>query len=235
MTNSDSKIKSHGSAGDNLFSLYPELSQIEKNCWFKLINHSLEINLPPQTTMQSTSGPYDHFLLILKGQVRVYQIDDNGREVTFFRNYPGDICPDNLSCLINSEKTKNHIKAETAIHGIQISASAFHTAMQESDVFRNFIFSRLTKKFAGVTQTLQEAVFNKLDARLCHLLKDFFIQSEANTLKITHQRLANELGTTREVISRSLKTLEQKGCLKITRGQLTMIDPEKLRDNNLNL
>ena len=213
---------------ENLFSLYPELANIEKSCWFKLINQSQELTLPPQTIMQTIPGPYDHFLLILQGHCRVYQVDESGREVTFYRNYAGDICPDNLYSLFNPEKSNNYIKAETAISALQISARAFHTALQESDVFRRFIFSRLTQSFSAITHSLQNAVFQKLDARLCSLLKDLFTKSEHNTLKITHQRLANELGTTREVISRSLKLLEKQGCLKITRGQLTMVSPEKL-------
>lgn len=228
MNNIEKVQKNKMTTDDILFSLYPELSQIEKTCWLKLLNHSQVLNLPPQTNMLAPLGPYEHFLLLLEGQSRVYEADENGREVTFYRNYPGDICPNNLQNLFNFKTTQNLIKAETAIHALQISSHAFHTIMQESEVFRDFIFSHMTQKFSELTVTLQNAVFQKLDSRLCNLLKDLFKQSEHNTLKITHQKLANELGTTREVISRSLKLLEKKGCLKITRGQLTITSPDKL-------
>ncbi len=230
MINTHSSRQKNNNIEDKIFNLYPELSRVEKTCWFKLINHCLELNLPPQTIMQTTPGPYDHFLLTLEGQSRAYQIDKSGREVTFYRNHPGDICPNNLHSLFNTQKTKVYINAETAIHALQISATAFHNALQESDVFRDFIFSRLTQSFVAMTVSAQESVFHKLDLRLCNLLINLFNKSKTNTIKVTHQSLANELGTTREVISRSLKALEQKGGLKITRGQLSLLSATKLID-----
>lgn len=224
-----SREKSHN-IEDRVFNLYPELSRLEKTCWFKLINHSLVLSLPPQTIMQTSPGPYDHLLLILEGQSRAYQVDKSGRELTFYRNHPGDVCPINLHGLFNDQKTKIHIKAETAVHALQISAAVFHNALQESDVFQNFIFSRITKSFAAMTISTQESVFHKLDTRLCSILIKLFNQSNNKSIKVTHQRLANELGTTREVISRSLKLLEKKGGLKITRGQLSLLSVTKLTE-----
>ncbi|MDH5393211.1 MAG: Crp/Fnr family transcriptional regulator [Gammaproteobacteria bacterium] len=211
-----------------LFSLYPELAQVEKKCWFKLINQSLIYTAPPKTIMQTSPGPYDHLLLLIEGSTRAYHADDSGREITLYRNLPGDLCSANLQNLFQAPQSCHYIQAETSVYAIQLSARAFHQSLEESPVFRQFIFCHFARRFNEISLNLQDITFKQLDARLCQLLKKLFTQSAAGSLNITHQQLANELGTTREVISRSLKLLEKSGCLKITRGQLTMVSPEKL-------
>lgn len=214
---------------DNLSSAYPFLSEMDHQSSFKLLNNSLPVSLPPHTFMQTENGPYSHFFLILEGNTRVFQVDENGRELTFYRNFPGDICPINLHQLFNHSSANAVVRAETAVHGVQISSKLFNEIMQNSEVFRTTILSKLTQNFDQLTIQMQRAVFEKLDSRLCKLLQEMFLRSQRQSLKITHQKLANELGTTREVISRSLKALEHKGCLKMTRGELIMVDSSKLK------
>ena len=228
MNNIETAQPFNSSLEERIFFLYPKLASIEKNAWLKLLNQSQVVNAPPQTIMQTTPGPYDGFLLLLEGSTRAYQTDETGREITLFRNTPGDVCSVNLQTLFNSQPSELFIQAESSIHGLKVSARAFQKALQESTLFRQYIFSNLTNSITELTSAFHNIVFNKLDSRLCLLLKKMFMASENHSVKITHQQLANELGTTREVISRSLKLLEKKGCLQITRGQLTMVDPEKL-------
>jgi len=212
----------------DLNSIYPFLAEMDHQSHFKLMNHSLQISLPPQTFLQTANGPYDHLFLLLEGNTRIFQCDENGRELTFYRNYPGDICNLNVKQLFDNSDPTSMVRAETAIHGIQISKRVFLQTMSSSEVFRDAIMKSLTQRFDQVTDLMQRSVFHKLDKRLCQLLQDLFKHTGQSTLKITHQKLANELGTTREVISRSLKQLEKEGCLKITRGHLTMLSEEKL-------
>ncbi|MDH5517053.1 MAG: Crp/Fnr family transcriptional regulator [Gammaproteobacteria bacterium] len=211
-----------------LFSLYPLLQRIQKDCWFKLINQSLIFNAPPGSMLQTLPGPYNHFLLLLEGRTRVYQVDENNREITFYRNYPGDICPQNLSSLFSSQQSAAYIQSETAIHALQISSRAFHQALAESDIFRHYIFSRMAQGLTELTQTVEQTVFKNLDSRLCLLLDRLFQQSQYKPLMITHQQLANEIGTTREVISRSLKALENNGRIKLGRSLISLTTEAKL-------
>lgn len=228
MINTDTNFTLNNSLETRLLSLYPELTRVDKDSWSHLISRSVIFNAPPKTIMQTTPGPYEHLLLLIEGRTRAYQSDDSGHEITLYRNNPGDICCANLQNLFKVQHNCHYIQAETKIYALQISASAFHSAIEESEIFRQFIFSRFANRINQITSDLQDITFKQLDARLCLLLKKLFTKSENNFLNITHQQLANELGTTREVISRSLKLLEKTGCLKITRGQLTMISAEKL-------
>jgi len=214
---------------DDIYAIYPFLAEMDQQSSFVLMNHALPISLPPQTFLQTDKGPYEHFFLLLEGSTRVYQCDENGRELTFYRNFPGDICSMNLHQVFHQQPAQALVRAETAIHGLQISANIFKQSIKNSDVFRDQVFSQLTEGFEQLTNQMQRAVFEKLDSRLCKLLQEMFTRSQKLNIKITHQKLANELGTTREVISRSLKALENKGCLKINRGQLIMVDPGKLQ------
>lgn len=213
---------------DELCSAYPFLAQLDHQSLFRLMNNSLQISLPPQTFLQTEKGPYDHLFLLLEGNTRVYQTDENGRELTFYRNFPGDICNLNLHQLFNKRPGQALVRAETLVHGIQVSFKAVQQLMKDSEVFNQMIFHQLTQRFDQVTEQMQRAVFEKLDNRLCKLLMELFRRNDQLNIKITHQKLANELGTTREVVSRSLKALENRGCLKISRGQLIMVDPSKL-------
>ena len=213
---------------DNLHELYNGLAAADHASWLKLLNHSQPLSMPPGTLMHADGGPYDHLFLLLEGRSRLFQVDENGREVTFLRNMPGELCPVNLQKLLDKEQPSAYVQAETAVHGLQLSAMVFSQLMDESPRFRQEILSRLSQTISTLTRNMQDAVFKKLDARLCDALRLMFRQQKTDTIKITHQKLANELGTTREVISRSLKGLEQKGCIKINRGQLTMVAEDKL-------
>ncbi|MDH5391832.1 MAG: Crp/Fnr family transcriptional regulator [Gammaproteobacteria bacterium] len=228
MANKETALSYTEDLESHLFSLYPELQKIEPQCWFKLISQSLFFHAPPQAILHTLPGPYNHFLLLIEGSSRVFQSDENKREVTFYRNHPGDICPHNLDTLFNAQQSDAYVQADTAIHALQVSSKAFHLALQESDIFRRFIFSRMSSRFNELTSTLESTVFKNLDSRLCLLLNKLFKQSVNNSLSITHQQLANEIGTTREVVSRSLKTLEKKGYIKMNRGQLIMMSEDKL-------
>ena len=213
---------------DDLFSLYPFIAEMDHQTRFKLINNSLQLTLPPQTIMDIDRGPYQHLFILLEGVTRAYQNDDNGRELTFYRNYPGDICPLNMQLLFNEANSNYTVRAESVIHGIQISKKTLLQCMETSPALQNFVIKSMSQSFNQLTAKLQNSVFEKLDQRLCNLLTDLFNHGKQSTINITHQKLANELGTTREVISRSLKALEQQGCLEINRGRLTMVSSEKL-------
>lgn len=213
---------------DDISTIYPFLAEMDHQSSFTLLNNALPVSLPPQTFLQTQNGPYQHFFLLLEGNTRVYQCDENGRELTFYRNFPGDICSMNLQQIFNAQPAQALVRAETAIHGLQVSARVFKQTMQNSELFRDKVLGHLTTNFDQLAIQMQRAVFEKLDSRLCKLLQEMFTRSQQLNIKITHQKLANELGTTREVISRSLKALENKGCLKINRGQLIMVDPSKL-------
>ena len=214
---------------DDIYAIYPFLAEMDPQSSFVLMNNALPVSLPPQTFLQTEKGPYEHFFLLLEGNTRVYQCDENGRELTFYRNFPGDICSMNLHQVFHQQPAQALVRAETAIHGLQISANIFKQTIKTSDIFRDQVFAQLTSGFDQLAKQMQRAVFEKLDSRLCKLLQEMFKRSQQLNIKITHQKLANELGTTREVISRSLKALENKGCLKINRGQLIMVDPSKLK------
>ena len=109
-----------------------------------------------------------------------------------------------------------------------IPAESFHRALSQSEGFRNLILSTLAQRLNGMMQLVERVTFQGLDLRLACLLGQHFRQRNIARLPITHQELAGELGTTREVISRLLKEFERMGCIKLYRGQIELVSPDAL-------
>jgi len=134
-----------------------------------------------------------------------------------------------LNSLLKKRPFQAIAKAESDITVQALSYRDFQLAMQVSDVFRNLVLSRVTDRFFDMAHLVEETVFHNLDMRLACLLGHLFERNQSPTLNITHDNIARELGTSREVISRLLKESERKGCITLARGQIRLASPESLR------
>lgn len=118
---------------------------------------------------------------------------------------------------------------ETDVTLYSLSQAQFHRAMQASEIFRSVVLSRMSDRFFDIMQLVQDNVFHNLDMRLACLLGHMFERNQGPVLSTTHEAIAHELGTTREVISRLLKEFERKGCIALARGKIRLASEEGLR------
>lgn len=203
-----------------LHKLYPQLADEQSTDWLNILNNTQMMNAPADTALATAGSNCTNFMLLLEGAVRIYQDDENGRVMTLYRISPGDVCLMSLNSLIHDRPFRANAKAETDISMILFSAEAFHKAMKVSDAFRMLILSSLVDTVCTMVQSFYDTAFEPLDMRLACLLGRLFERAGADSLDITHQELSQELGTTREVVSRLLKKLEQQECIVLKRGKI---------------
>jgi CRP/FNR family transcriptional regulator len=147
-----------------------------------------------------------------------------GREILLYRVTAGETCVITTTCLLGSSDYPASTIVEEPIRDVLIPASAFHQLMTDSVIFRKYVMANYGALISDLIVLLDEVAFHSLDARLAKVL----IDAKVTIINRTHQQIADELGTAREVISRQLKRLEQKGAVSLGRGNVEIIDRQIL-------
>lgn len=162
-----------------------------------------------------------HIAFVLEGEIRVFKTSGSGREITLYEIMPGETCILNASCIFSAQGYPADAVTLTDVRMLLLSAEVFQDLINTFPSFRSFVFSLLSDRLITVFQLIEEVVFGNLEERLI----DYLIEkSEDNELQATHQVIANDLGTSREVISRLLKDLERKGKLVLGRNRIIFAD-----------
>lgn len=208
---------------------YPELADITDQCWIDSIEQAKPMLIKPETTLFSGSATCNNFMLILKGTIRLYQSAEDGREITLYRVQSGDLCILSLNSLLKNQSFNAIATTESHVQSLVISSEEFKLLMNDSQTFRDFVISTLTERLCDAIYMVQDTAFNHLDMRLACILGGLFERNNGTILKITHQELAHELGTTREVVSRILKDFEKKNCIKLSRGNIELASADGLQ------
>ena len=185
-----------------------------------------EVSLPAGSVVFHQGDRCSNYLLILQGGVKVLSRAENGREIVLYRLGAGDSCVLTTSCLFGNVPYPAEGITESDVTALALPAAAFKTAIRESEEFRTLVFQTFTDHLAGVIGLLEDVAFGRLDVRLARCLLEH-VDGEG-PIKITHQQLATELGSAREVISRQLKDLEGRGLLTTQRGSLLLHDQAAL-------
>lgn len=176
--------------------------------------------LPQQFVFHSHSN-CDSFLILLDGSFRVQLSSSGGREVTLYRVIPGDACALTASCLLNRVNYPAEAIAESTIEAIVITQESFHKALESSPGFRHYVFNVYSINITGIITKIEQLAFMSIDTRLSNALLDYHERGED---RVTHQELAAELGTAREVVSRRLKSFENVGWVRLSRGRIVVSD-----------
>lgn len=213
---------------ERLRNAYPALADIEEPAWLDILDRARPIKVPANTLFLKDGERCEGFVLLLEGVVRVYQLAKDGRTVTLYRVTPGGICILSLNSLIQTQPFTAFAETESAVSGLGISSRDFLTAMRLSESFSRHMLGKLVEHYRDLMSLIEGTVFNRLDMRLACLLGSLFERARSDTLVITHQELANELGTSREVISRILKEFERQRCIRLSRGQIQLCSSEGL-------
>lgn len=211
-----------------LYELYPELANEKNPEWESIVDRARLVESSRNTILATVGSLCTGFMLLLDGTVRVFQNADDGREITLYRINPGDTCLMSLNSLLHNKPFKANAKTETSVSMLMISARDFNAAMGASDAFRTIMLTSLVDTVCTMVHSFYDTAFESLDIRLACLLGRLFERAGSETLDLTHQELAWELGTSREVISRLLKKLEQQGCIVLKRGQIVLGDNKNM-------
>jgi CRP/FNR family transcriptional regulator len=159
---------------------------------------------------------------VLSGDIRVYMLDEEGREITLYDVLPGETCILNVACILASLPYPARAMMVEEGDAYLIHAADFRRLVDEHAEMRAFVHSGLGGRLISMMRLVEEVAFRRLDERLRHYLAE---KNEDGVLNTTHQRIANELGTSREVISRLLGEFERKGAVSLSRNRIEVLRP----------
>ena len=181
-------------------------------------------------TLLHDGGPDCLGLLLMKsGQLRAYMLSDEGREVTISRFFEMDICLFSASCVMSNMQFSVFIEAEKDSEIFVIPACLYQNLMEESLPLANYSHNLITSHLSEVMWLMEQIMWKSFDKRLAKFLLEEAAVEGSNSLKITHERIANHLGTAREVVTRMLRYFQSEGMVKLTRGTVDITDEKKLR------
>ncbi|MDX1670744.1 MAG: Crp/Fnr family transcriptional regulator [Balneolaceae bacterium] len=201
---------------------FPEWSRTD---WFEeIIAKNSLLKVPSGETLLKMNS-WDRVVpLVLQGAIKVLRVDDEGRELYLYHITAGESCAMTLKSILTNEK--NRVKAVTVEDTtfLAIPEKQVRTWYRSDKKFMNFVFSTFQQRFEELLNTLDQVAFQRVDRRLISLLQERAEATGRDSIRITHQELADELNSSREVVSRLLKQLEKKGMVQLGRNQIEILD-----------
>ena len=168
-------------------------------------------------------------LLVKTGQLRAFILSREGREVTLYRLFDRDICLFSASCMMRSIQFDVAISAEKDTQMWIIPSDIYKPIMEQSAYVANYTNEIMASRFSEVMWLMEQVMWNSMDKRVAVFLLEEASIEDADCLHITHESIANHLGTHREVVTRMLRYLQNEGMVKLARGTVELVDRAKLR------
>jgi len=204
--------------------LYPAFETLDDRRLDALFDESIVMNVKAGTVLFDDESPCQAFPLLIEGTIRVSKVGASGRELQLYRVVPGEACILTSSCLLGNVAYNARGVAETDMIAVALPQPVFQRLLSEHEPFRNYVFSLFAERIGELMQLVEAVAFQKLDQRLAALLL-----GKGKLIHITHQALADELGSVREIVSRLLKTFAEQGLVSLAREQIEIVDAARLR------
>lgn len=216
---------------DRIVRALPFLQKTDERLKRDLQNHAQFARIPAGHDVFVEGDRVDGIALLLSGVVRVYKIGETGREITLYRFGLGESCILTANAILSQRSFPAIATVEEDAEAVMIPADVFRAWVNTHEPWREFVFDLLSDRLSTVMAVVDEVVFKRMDRRVAALLLK---QAQAeNPMRITHQEIAAELGSSREVISRILEDFSRAGLVEVKRGMLEVLDPEGLETRAL--
>ena len=206
-----------------LLERFPVFRQLDAPRLARLLEEAQLLQVPAGTVLFDASQPCRGFPLVLEGAVRVQMNAPSGREIQLYRVEPGQGCIMSGGCLLGHSDYSARGIAEQDVTLLSVPPALFHELLLQFEPFRRFVFGMYGERLAEVMELVEEVAFRRLDERLAQLLI-----RRGPVLEATHQKLADELGSVREIVSRLLRSFADRGWVKLERERITVLDLKSL-------
>ncbi len=210
-------------AAPRLLERFPALAGLQPARLERLLAEAQFMRIPAGTILFDAKQPCRGFPLLLEGAVRVTMHAPSGREIQLYRVEPGQGCILSGGCLLGHSDYAACGIAEQDVTLLNLPPALFNALLLEHEPFRRFVFGMYGERLAEVMQLVEEVAFRRLDERLAQMLIH-----RGPVIESTHQKLADELGSVREIVSRLLRSFETRGWVKLERERITLTDPKAL-------
>lgn len=194
-----------------------------------LVHHIHTVHYPAGALLHQGSQDCTGLILINTGQLRIFLLSDSGKEITLYRMLEQDVCILSASCIIKNLTFDVHIEAEKDTTAYIIPTALYDTLNKTIPTIQNFTTSLISSRFSDVMWIVEQIVFMKMDARLAQYLLEQSSLENSNTLYTTHEKIAKDLGTAREVVTRLLKYFQNEGIISLERHKIHLIHTLKLQ------
>lgn len=207
-----------------LLQLFPVFRQLPDAAVDEIVRTAAPRQVTAGAILFEAASPCTGFPMLIEGSVRVVKSAPSGREVQLYRVTPGDSCLLSSSCLLGGAPYAATGIAETAVTLLALPPALFHRLLAEHQPFRDYVFGLFSERLADLMALVEAVTFYKLDQRLAALLL-----GKGELVRTTHQGLADELGSVREMVSRLLSNFQDRGWVELGREQIRITDPAALR------
>ena len=167
-------------------------------------------------------------MFVLSGEIRTYLLSEEGREVTLFRLYPGELCVLSASCVISQITFDTQMTAGMDTDVLVIPANVIAALKEKNLHVRCFLYELATKRFSDVMWAMQQIMFKGLDQRLAEFLFAEAERTGSDTIRMTHEQIAQHISSAREAVARMLKSFSEDGLVELKRGAITLRDKNRL-------
>lgn len=211
------------SVQQQLVRCYPVLRQLEPDLLTMIRQQVQRVQAGAGQALFDEGAPCSHFPLLIDGVIRAMKRGPDGHEILLYRLRPGESCVITTVALLGETAYPAYAAAETDLTLYGVPRSLFLELILKSPPFRLFVFEFLSRRMAHLMALIDDVAFRRLDQRLAaRLLR------RSEPITVTHQMLADELGTTREVVSRTLETFQESGMLRLGRRKIEILDRNAL-------
>ncbi len=216
---------------DRLVRALPFIKQAESQIGRELMQAAIFARIPAGRDVFVEGDQADDIALLISGVVRVYKIGETGREITLYRFGLGESCILTANAILSRQSFPAIATVERDAEAVLIPADIFRDWVRRYDAWRTFVFDLLSQRLASVMAIVDEVAFHRMDTRVASLLLGR--GRSQNPIHITHQEIAAELGSSREVISRLLEDLTDQGLIRLGRGSIEILDFRALESRSV--
>ena len=208
---------------------FPFWEQLTKEEQDMLCSYTRPVKYQKGARVHSPTESCVGILLLRTGQLRAYLLSEDGRDVTLYRLFGGEVCILSASCVMDAVNFDLYIDAEEDTEAYCISAGIFRRLMQQNVYVRCYAYQMTAERFSDTMWTMQQVLFMSVDRRLAIFLTDELAKTGSEDVRLTHDQIARYMGSAREVVSRMLKYFAQEGWVKLYRGGVQVLDRKKLQ------
>lgn len=207
------------------FPVWDQLTKAQQNM---LERSAVYREIPKGTLLHHGDLDCLGMILVESGRLRAYIVSEEGKEITIYRLLSRDICLFSASCMMKNIQFEVTVEAETEAAVRIIPPAAFRGVMEESAAMANYVNELMAGRLSDVVWLMEQVMWKSFDSRLAAFLLEESALEESDVLKITQEKIADHLGTAREVVTRMLRYFQGEGAVKLSRGTVEILDRKKL-------
>jgi len=209
----------------DVLPFYNKLTEKEKEAVTK---STTKKKMPKKAVITAGENACSGLIMLTSGQLRAYITSSSGRQITIYRLLDGDICVLTASCALKNITFTIELECETDCEFYLLDSAAFDKINSENTQVKDYTMSLLSGRLSDAMFVINQTIFSSLDKRLANHLMEMYALMQSKTLIITHDEIANNLGSAREVITRMLKYFQSEGLIATSRGSIELLDLKRI-------